>query len=104
MSFVSGQHVLQAGGEQGTVADDGAAAAGAGELGTEGVALLFAAACGSLVLAVGVGAPNSDGLPLWICQLFHRSNSEKEKIIQRTVRRISMVPTEVNTGQQSPPV
>jgi hypothetical protein len=71
-------------------------------LGTEGVALL-AEACGSLVVAAGV-EPNSDGLPLWICQLFHRSNSEKEKIIQRTVRRISMVPTEVNTGQQSPPV
>jgi hypothetical protein len=82
---------------------DGAVAAVAGALGTEGVALL-APACGSVVLAAGVGPPNSDGLPLWICQLFQRSNSEKEKIIQRTVRRISMVPTEVNTGQQSPPV
>jgi len=27
--------------------------------------------------------------------LFQRSNSEKEKIIQRTVRRISMVPEEL---------
>jgi hypothetical protein len=78
------------------------AAVAVGALGTDGVALL-AAAGDSVVLAAG-GAPNSDGLPLWICQLFQRSNSEKEKIIQRTVRRISMVPTEVNTGQQSPPV
>lgn len=84
---------------------EGAAAVAGGALGTEGVALFAAAGVPlAFVLAVGVGAPNNDGLPLWICQLFHRSNSEKEKIIQRTVRRISMVPTEVNTGQQSPPV
>ncbi|CFT91241.1 Uncharacterised protein [Bordetella pertussis] len=59
-------------------------------------AVPFASALGCCVAAAsGAGPPKSDGLPLWICQLFQRSNSEKEKIIQRTVRRISMVPEEL---------
>src|SRR5690606_27248661 len=36
--------------------------------------------------------PNSEALPLWTCQLFHSSRSEKEKIIQRMVRRMSIAP------------
>src|SRR5690606_23377124 len=73
------------------------AAAAVGTLGTDGVAACALASPGvpeddSALVAAG-GVPKSDGLPLLTCQLFHRSNSEKEKIIQRMVRRISMVPT-----------
>ena len=82
----------------------GAAAAGA--LGTDGVAACpLALACAlaedASALVEAGGVPNNDGLPLWTCQLFHRSNSEKEKIIQRMVRRISMMPTVgMRTGQK----
>src|SRR5690606_7585921 len=66
--------------------------------------MLPSAAGVSLLLAVGVPLAltsvfwlaepdaNREGLPLYSCQLLHNSRSEKEKIIQRMVRRMSIAP------------
>jgi hypothetical protein len=48
---------------------------------------------------VGAGAgvddggvpPSKEGLPLWICQLFHSISRENEKIMSKMVRRISIL-------------
>jgi hypothetical protein len=50
-------------------------------------------------LGVGVGAgvdegvvpPSREGLPWWICQLFHSISRENEKIMSKMVRRISIL-------------
>src|SRR5690606_41480969 len=55
-------------------------------------------AAGSTTSDVRLG-PNKDGLPLYACQLFHNSSSEKVRIIQRMVRRISMSPLQIEAGQ-----
>lgn len=55
----------------------------------------------SAVGAPGVGAgagvdeggvpPSKEGLPWWICQLFHSISRENEKIMSKMVRRISIL-------------
>jgi hypothetical protein len=55
----------------------------------------------SAVEAPGVGAgagvddggapPSKEGLPWWICQLFHSMSRENEKIMSKMVRRISIL-------------
>jgi hypothetical protein len=89
----------------GAVLGCGVAPAPAGALGIAvfGVAALEDAA-GALAAVVAEVDPKSAGFPLWICQLFQRSNRENEKIIQRMVRRISMIPRIEEAGRQSAPV
>src|SRR5690606_15349786 len=65
-----------------------AGALAVGTVASAGAAVDVACSAG----CVAVGPPNSEGLPLCTCQLFHNSKSEREKIIQRTVRRISIAP------------
>ena len=84
------------------------AAALAGAVGTLfDAASAVVAAAGAAVLAAlafsalwpWVAPVNSEGLPLWTCQLFHSSKSEKEKIIQRMVRRISIAPVDIGSSE-----
>ena len=52
------------------------------------------AAAGSLAGVLGltaVGAPNSGGFPWCTCQLFQSMSNENEKIINRMVRRMSIL-------------
>ena len=35
--------------------------------------------------------PSKEGLPWWICQLFHSISRENEKIMSKMVRRISIL-------------
>src|SRR5690606_3853435 len=91
----------------GTVSSpDGAPAAAAGAvLGTLGSAVATGADCGAWAVCVAVElVPNKEGLPLCTCQLFHSSKSEREKIIQRTVRRISIAPVFKLKPSESPTV
>jgi hypothetical protein len=39
----------------------------------------------------GVVPPSKEGLPWWICQLFHSMSRENEKIMSKMVRRISIL-------------
>lgn len=39
----------------------------------------------------GVDPPSKEGLPWWICQLFHSMSRENEKIMSKMVRRISIL-------------
>src|SRR3546814_4898075 len=70
-----------------------------------GSATAAASACGASAVCVAVELPpNKDGLPLCTCQLFHNSKSESEKIIHRTVRRISIAPVFELKRSKSPTV
>src|SRR5690606_29196170 len=60
--------------------------------------VVVAAAVSAVCVAGGL-PPNKEGCPLYTCQLFHNSKSEKVKIIHRMVRRISIAPVMKECGQ-----
>lgn len=49
------------------------------------------AGAGAAGVEDGVVPPSKEGLPWWICQLFHSMSRENEKIMSKMVRRISIL-------------